>query len=47
MTNDRALFWTIVTVLLGAALLVDQLPAAMVGGVVSVSLAFANGRLAA
>jgi hypothetical protein len=47
MRNDRALFWTIVTVLLGTALLVDQLPAAMVGGVVSVSLAFANGRLAA
>ena len=47
MRNDRALFWTIVTVLLGAGLLVDQLPAVMVGGVVSVSLAFANGRLAA
>ena len=47
MRNDRALFWTVVSVLLGLALLVDQLPAVMVGGVVAVSLAFSNGRLAA
>ena len=47
MRKDRALFWTVVTVLLGAGLLVGQLPAVMVGGVVAISLAFANGRLAA
>ena len=47
MQNDRALFWTVVTVLLGAGLLVGQLPAVMVGGVVAITLAFSKGRLAA
>jgi hypothetical protein len=47
MRKDRALFWTVVAVLMGAGLLVGQLPAVMVGAVVAISMAFTDGGLAA
>jgi hypothetical protein len=42
MSNDRALYWTGVTLLLGAGFLVGQVAAVMVGGTIAMSLAFLN-----